>query len=47
MILLSGWDKKRQFIDPMCGSGTIAIEAALFGSGKSVHYFNKQTMFYT
>ncbi len=29
MILLSGWDKKSNFIDPMCGSGTIAIEAAL------------------
>lgn len=30
MILLSGWDKKSNFIDPMCGSGTIPIEAALF-----------------
>ncbi len=29
MILLSGWDKKSDFIDPMCGSGTILIEAAL------------------
>lgn len=29
MILLSGWDKKSDFFDPMCGSGTIAIEAAL------------------
>lgn len=29
MILLSGWDKKTNFIDPMCGSGTILIEAAL------------------
>jgi len=29
MILLSGWDKKSEFIDPMCGSGTIPIEAAL------------------
>lgn len=29
MILLSGWDKTTEFIDPMCGSGTIAIEAAL------------------
>ncbi|MCB0806611.1 MAG: class I SAM-dependent RNA methyltransferase [Bacteroidales bacterium] len=29
MILLSGWDRKKPFIDPMCGSGTIPIEAAL------------------
>ncbi len=29
MILLSGWDGKSNFIDPMCGSGTLAIEAAM------------------
>lgn len=29
MIMLSGWDKESEFIDPMCGSGTIPIEAAL------------------
>lgn len=29
MILLSGWDKKSNFVDPMCGSGTLLIEAAL------------------
>jgi putative N6-adenine-specific DNA methylase len=29
MILLSGWDKDSEFIDGMCGSGTIPIEAAL------------------
>lgn len=29
LILLSEWDKKSNFIDPMCGSGTILIEAAL------------------
>lgn len=29
LILLSDWDKKSNFIDPMCGSGTILIEAAL------------------
>ena len=28
MIMLSGWDKKSTFIDPMCGSGTLLIEAA-------------------
>jgi len=29
IIALSGWDKKRNLIDPMCGSGTLPIEAAL------------------
>jgi len=29
MILLSGWDGETDFIDPMCGSGTLLIEAAL------------------
>ena len=29
MILLSGWDRQSDFIDPMCGSGTIPIEAAM------------------
>jgi putative N6-adenine-specific DNA methylase len=29
MILLTDWDKVSNFIDPMCGSGTILIEAAL------------------
>lgn len=30
LVLLSGWDRKSNFIDPMCGSGTILIEAAMF-----------------
>ncbi|MCB9015155.1 MAG: class I SAM-dependent RNA methyltransferase [Lentimicrobiaceae bacterium] len=29
MILLSGWDGQSNFIDPMCGSGTLLIEAAM------------------
>jgi putative N6-adenine-specific DNA methylase len=29
IVLLSGWDKKSTFVDGMCGSGTIVIEAAL------------------
>lgn len=29
MILLSDWDRNSNFIDPLCGSGTLAIEAAL------------------
>jgi len=29
MVLLSGWDRKSPLVDPMCGSGTILIEAAM------------------
>jgi len=29
MLLLAGWDGKTDFVDPMCGSGTFLIEAAL------------------
>ena len=29
MIMLTGWDGNCDFIDPMCGSGTLPIEAAL------------------
>lgn len=29
IVLQSGWDKKTPFIDPMCGSGTLPIEAGL------------------
>ena len=29
MILYSGWDPNKPFIDPMTGSGTLAIEAAM------------------
>jgi putative N6-adenine-specific DNA methylase len=35
MVLASGWDGKRgePLVDPMCGSGTIPIEAALIARG--------------
>ena len=29
MLLLSGWDGQSHFLDPMCGSGTLLIEAAM------------------
>jgi putative N6-adenine-specific DNA methylase len=31
LIKLSGWNPTRALLDPMCGSGTIAIEAAMIG----------------
>ena len=33
MIMLSGWKGEDLLIDPMCGSGTIPIEAAMIGHG--------------
>lgn len=31
LVLLSYWNRERPLIDPFCGSGTIAIEAAMIG----------------
>jgi putative N6-adenine-specific DNA methylase len=33
LLLLSEWDYKSALTDPMCGSGTIAIEAAMMANG--------------
>jgi putative N6-adenine-specific DNA methylase len=33
LVLLSRWEPARPLADPLCGSGTIAIEAALLGLG--------------
>ena len=33
MLLASGWDRKSPLLDPLCGSGTIAVEAALLAAG--------------
>ncbi len=35
IVRLSGWDRRSPFMDPMCGSGTIAIEAALWATHKA------------
>jgi putative N6-adenine-specific DNA methylase len=29
VLLLAGWDRSRLLVNPMCGSGTLAVEAAL------------------
>ncbi|SLM92504.1 Predicted N6-adenine-specific DNA methylase [Brachybacterium faecium] len=31
LVLLTNWHPDRPFVDPLCGSGTLAIEAALIG----------------
>jgi 23S rRNA G2445 N2-methylase RlmL len=35
VILATGWNGRKSFVNPMCGSGTLAIEAALFAAGKA------------
>ena len=35
LVLLSRWDHSRPFADPVCGSATIAIEAALLASNSA------------
>ena len=45
MILMTGWKGECDFIDPMCGSGTIAIEAALIARNISPGVFRKEFAF--
>jgi len=47
MILLTGWDGSSPFMDPMCGSGTLAIEAAMIASGIPPGIFRKRFGFET
>lgn len=42
LVLLSGWDKRSTFIDPMCGSGTILIEAALIANNIPPGYYREE-----
>ena len=35
VVLASGWNGEKNFINPMCGSGTLAIEAALIGLNRA------------
>lgn len=37
LVLLSGYDGSQHFIDPMCGSGTILIEAAMIANNIPVN----------
>lgn len=37
IIMLSNWDCESDFLDPMCGSGTILIEAAMYATNYPVN----------
>jgi putative N6-adenine-specific DNA methylase len=45
MILISGWDGSSDFIDPMCGSGTLPIEAALIARNIPPGKYRKEFAF--
>ena len=45
MILMTGWKGDTDFIDPMCGSGTLPIEAALIARNISPGVFRKEFAF--
>ena len=42
LVILSGWDKNSLFYDPMCGSGTILIEAAMAAKAIPSGYFRDE-----
>ena len=45
MILMTGWKGECDFIDPMCGSGTLPIEAALIARNIAPGVFRKEFAF--
>ena len=45
MLQLAGWDGKGNFLDPMCGSGTLLIEAAMIAMDLPAQIFRKKFSF--
>jgi putative N6-adenine-specific DNA methylase len=45
LVKLSGWESHRLLIDGMCGAGTIAIEAALWGNNIPPGYYRNDFAF--
>ena len=45
LIILSGWDGQSDFMDPMCGSGTILIEAAMIACNIPPNLMRKEFAF--
>src|SRR6202000_1557074 len=44
-IMSTGWDKKSSFVNPVGGSGTLAIEAALLPTEKTPGFFRMNDAF--
>lgn len=45
LIQLTGWKADSNFLDPMCGSGTIAIEAAMYAMNIPAQYYRHSFAF--
>lgn len=45
MLQIAGWDGKGNFLDPMCGSGTLLIEAAMVAMELPAQIFRKKFAF--
>ncbi|HLV13685.1 MAG TPA: THUMP domain-containing protein [Xanthomarina sp.] len=45
MVMLSGWDGQSDFMDPMCGSGTILAEAAMIACNIPPNLMRKEFAF--
>ncbi len=45
LVILSGWDGRTPLYDPMCGAGTILIEAALIAANVPPGYFRTSYCF--
>lgn len=45
MLQIAGWDGKGNFLDPMCGSGTLLIEAAMIALDLPAQIFRKKFAF--
>ena len=45
LVMLSGWDGQSDFMDPMCGSGTIPIEAAMIACNIPPNLMRKEFAF--
>ncbi|PIE51041.1 MAG: RNA methyltransferase [Flavobacteriales bacterium] len=45
MLQMAGWDGKGNFLDPMCGSGTLLIEAAMLAMNLPAQLFRKKFAF--
>ncbi|MBX2964353.1 MAG: class I SAM-dependent RNA methyltransferase [Cyclobacteriaceae bacterium] len=44
-VMATRWDKASPFVNPMCGSGTVAIEAALLATNRRPGLFRKNYSF--
>ncbi|CAD7812642.1 Ribosomal RNA large subunit methyltransferase L [Chryseobacterium aquaeductus] len=45
MLQLAGWDGKGNFLDPMCGSGTLLIEAAMIAMDLPAQLYRRRFAF--